>query len=328
MSTTRREFLKTSAAVLGIPLVTSVSRAAPTKTSPPETAVKALYDSLTEKQKASVCFAWDHVDPKRGVLRTRVQNNWQITPHTVNSDFYTVKQRGIIRDIVQGITHPDWHAKFDQQTKDDSGGKPWGTTQSIAIFGQPGRDQFEFVITGRHQTLRADGNTTDGVAFGGPIFYGHAPHDNEEPTHPGNVFWSQAVAANKVYAMLEKKQRKQALQETSPREAAVEFRKTSPGLLVKEMSRDQQAEMHTVLAALIEPFRVEDRDEVLASLKAQGGLEACRLSYFKDGDIGDDKVWDNWRLEGPAFVWHYRGDPHVHVWVNIASNPSVKTNAG
>jgi hypothetical protein len=38
-------------------------------------------------------------------------------------------------------------------------------------------------------------------------------------------------------------------------------------------------------------------------------------------------VWDNWRLEGPAFVWHFRGSPHVHVWVNIAGSPSVPTNA-
>jgi len=44
-------------------------------------------------------------------------------------------------------------------------------------------------------------------------------------------------------------------------------------------------------------------------------------------DIGNDKVWDNWRLEGPSFVWYYRGAPHVHVWVNVADDPSVKLNA-
>jgi hypothetical protein len=42
---------------------------------------------------------------------------------------------------------------------------------------------------------------------------------------------------------------------------------------------------------------------------------------------GRDGVWDNWRLEDPAFVWHYRGAPHVHVWVNVADDPSVKLNA-
>jgi hypothetical protein len=82
-----------------------------------------------------------------------------------------------------------------------------------------------------------------------------------------------------------------------------------------------------VLTLLLAPFRLEDRDEAAACLKTQGGLDACRLSYFTDADIGDDKTWDNWRLEGPSFVWHYRGSPHVHVWVNIADSAEQKLNA-
>ena len=62
-------------------------------------------------------------------------------------------------------------------------------------------------------------------------------------------------------------------------------------------------------------------------LKKQGGLDKCNLTFFTDNDLDNDKVWDNWRLEGPSFVWHYRGAPHVHVWVNIADDPSVKLNA-
>jgi hypothetical protein len=83
-----------------------------------------------------------------------------------------------------------------------------------------------------------------------------------------------------------------------------------------------------VLGTRLEMFRNEDRDEAQACLAARGGLNVCRLAYYADGDIGDDRVWDNWRLEGPAFVWHYRGDPHVHVWVNIADTPDIKLNAG
>ena len=62
-------------------------------------------------------------------------------------------------------------------------------------------------------------------------------------------------------------------------------------------------------------------------LKTQGGLDRCVLSFYEDGDIGEDQVWDNWRLEGPSFVWYFRGEPHVHVWVNIADDPSVPLNA-
>jgi hypothetical protein len=24
-----------------------------------------------------------------------------------------------------------------------------------------------------------------------------------------------------------------------------------------------------------------------------------------------------WQIEGPAMVWYFRGDPHVHTWVHI-----------
>src|SRR5262245_20786775 len=44
---------------------------------------------------------------------------------------------------------------------------------------------------------------------------------------------------------------------------------------------------------------------------------------YKEGDIGNDRVWDNWRLEGPNFVWYFRGEPHVHIWINVADSAAV-----
>jgi hypothetical protein len=167
------------------------------------------------------------------------------------------------------------------------------------------------------------------VAFGGPIFYGHAPEFNEGPSHPGNVFWHQAVHANDLYKMLDGKQQKEALLPRTPREQNVGFRgdQKIPGLPVTEMSSDQKEHLQKTHGLLVEMYRTSDQQEAMACLKAQGGLDACSLSFYSDRDIGNDKVWDNWRLEGPSFVWHYRGNPHVHVWVNVADDPSVKTNS-
>jgi hypothetical protein len=334
----RRDFLKTvgttaaAAAAAGVPLwATAKATAAPSPSSAAETAVKALYDGLTEKQKKDICFEWDHKDKDRGLLRTFVSNNWQITPHHIRSDYYTKEQQTIIHDIFKGIINPEWYGKFIKQLRDDTGGADWGAHQSIAIFGVPGTDKFEFVMTGRHMTIRADGNTQDHVAFGGPIFYGHAASGfNEEVHHPGNVFWPQAVMANKVYQMLEPKQQKEALLAKRPRESAVAFKGAKarfPGVPVRELHSDQKKELQKVLMALIEPYRKEDQEEALEALKKQGGLDACSLAFYKDGDIGDDGEWDNWRVEGPSFVWYFRGEPHVHVWVNVADDPSVPLNA-
>ena len=62
-------------------------------------------------------------------------------------------------------------------------------------------------------------------------------------------------------------------------------------------------------------------------METQGGLDACALSFYTDADIVNDVVLDTWSLEGPSIVCPYRGNPHVHVWDNVAASADVKTNS-
>ena len=330
----RREFLRQAAALaagvaatpwLGAPLAATE----PAKQSP-ESLVKVLYETFTPKQKEEVCFAWDYVDKTRGLLRTRLENNWKITKPSIKSSFYTADQQMLVREIFLGMTHPDWHARFDRQLKDDLGG--FGQGQSLAIFGTPGSDKFEFVLASRHMTLRCDGHSAEHVALGGPILYAHEGEDLfEKPHHPNNVFWHQALAANKLYDMFDGKQRERALVLTGmPSEELVGFRGAKgkfDGLPVTEFSADQKSHLQSVLKLLLEPFRQSDQDDISRCLKVQGGLDKCHLAFYKQGDLGEDGIWDNWRLEGPAFVWYFRGKPHVHVWVSVADSPDVVLNS-
>jgi hypothetical protein len=335
----RRDFIKSvgtvaAASAVAGPTLWAVPRAdaAPTPRSTSETAVKALFDSLTADQKKVVCFPWEYQD-NRGLLRTHVSNNWHITRPAIDDDppFFTRRQRWLIHDIFKGLFNPEWYGKFLRQLKDDTNGQPWGAQQNIAIFGEPGTGKFEFVMTGRHMTVRADGDSESHVALGGPIFHGHAASGfNERVHHPGNIFWHQALLANKVYQLLDGKQQEKALIARRPAEAAVAFRGPEgrfPGIPVTELTRDQKAEMEKVLLSLVEPYRQEDKDEVLECLRKQGGLDRCSLAFYREGDIGDDGEWDNWRLEGPSFVWYFRGHPHVHIWIHVADDPKVQLNS-
>jgi len=336
----RREFLAATggavaaASLLPTGRVWATPTASPTPATP-ESFVKTLYESLSPAQREKICFGWDHNDPKRGLLRSHVAANWDITGHSLSSKFFTDDQRAIVREVMKGIYSPEWIDRIDQQLGDDSGG--W-ESNSIALFGEPGAastnadSKFEFVMTGRHMTIRCDGDTSEHVAFGGPIFYGHdADGFNEGPEHKGNVYWPQAVAANKLYQMLDGEQQQAALvRKGLPNERKVGFKGTGggfQGIPVTQLADDQKEHLQGVLKTLVAPYREVDRKEVNECLTAQGGLDACHLAYYAENDIGDDGVWDNWRLEGPAFVWHYRGAPHVHVWVNVADDPSVKLNA-
>ena len=113
----RREFLRQSGAwalaATGLPLASGGLLATPDKQTP-ETLVKVLYDSLAEKQRKDVCFAWNHLDKNRGLLRTRLENNWKITEPSIKSSFYTSDQQHLIREIFDGmIRHIEYISDAD-----------------------------------------------------------------------------------------------------------------------------------------------------------------------------------------------------------------------
>lgn len=327
-SVSRRQFVKTVGATAAVVSVTPMLARGDDSTGKPmpENLVKTLFDSLTPEQKEEICFGWDHKDD-RGLLRMHVSNNWSITEKKIgDSNFFKKDQQDMIEALFWGLYNPDWHDRIKKQLQDDAGG--YGKQQSIAMFGTPGSGKFEFVMTGRHLTIRCDGDSTEHTAFGGPIFYGHAAKDfNEAPDHPGSVFWDQSKKANALFQMLDGKQRDVALIEKAPPESQVHFSgksKVIPGLPISELTADQKAHAQTVLSTLLEPYRTSDQAEARKCLEAQGGLDQCRIAFYQSGDLGNDKVWDMWRIEGPSFVWHYRGAPHIHVWVNVADDPSVQ----
>lgn len=312
----RRDFLRAAgvgAAALALP---TWGRGAEGVTVPmAETKVKELYDSLSTDQRKALCFAFDHN------LRKKVSANWEITEPSIE-DLSKVQQE-MVTSIVKGLTSEEGFQKFSKQMEDDAGGLG---QYHIAIFGEPGLSKFEFVLTGRHVTMRADGNSIDKVSFGGPMVYGHAAEADDEPAdHKGNVFWYQGVRANEVFGALNPDQRKKALVQKAPGEAKIEHRPTGyDGISVGEMTSDQKQLVNKVMTDLLAPYRTEDVEEVMRTITANGGLDKIHLAFYqldaggKNADIGNDGVWDIWRLEGPGLVWHFRGAPHVHTWVNIA----------
>jgi len=350
----RRQFFTTLAAAagsaaLGGSLLETAggSTAAPEGKNAADAAVKALYESLGGAQKKVMCFDWDKKGYGGLPLRLHVTNNWAVSSMKIG----TLKQdqQALVGDILKSVLNPDWPDRLAQQAKDDTG-KPWTEDRKIAIFGTPESGPCQCVISGFHLTFRAGGDRDARAAFGGAICHGHQPSGfHEKPGHPGNIFWYQAQQAHKVYQLLDGKQRQKAVVargmpyyefdgkiDRTPilpdsklnraLEPDVRFRGPQadlPGLAGAEMTRDQQEALHKVLASLLEPYRQPYQDRVLACLKKQGGLEKCHLIFYQEHTLGKEGEWDNWRLEGPAFVWYFRGFPHVHSWIHVADDPSV-----
>lgn len=309
----RRGFVKTVGAVAVAGTASTsffdsrFAHAAPTSKSHAESAVARLYASLSESQKKAICR------PFNDKLRNRINANWHVTDALIGDGTFTEKQQAIIDEIVRNVTSPDGYERFVRQMDDDDGGI---SAYSCAVFGDPESGKFQFELTGRHLTLRADGNSVDKAAFGGPIVYGHGEENAKE-----NLFHYQTKQANEVFRALDADQAKMALLTKPPRETAVQIQAAGnqlPGISVGQLSDDQKELVEATLKVLLAPYRKEDTDEVFAILKANGGLEKLHMAFYKEGDLNDDQVWDNWRIEGPSLVWHFRGAPHVHAYINIA----------
>lgn len=313
----RRQFLKVTGAA-GIAAVSSawpVPRAtADDRPSNPETRVAQLFKSLDERQRKLCAFPFDHP------LRSKVDNNWQITEARVSS--FRGEQQALIREIFLELHSPEYAEAVIKQVEHDGG---FGGC-SIALFGEPGQGKFEFVLTGRHVTRRCDGDSVEGTAFGGPIFYGHAAASFNEPAdHPGNAYWFQAKRANELYQALDGKQRAIALRGDPRPEQGTDTVKLPAqqdehlGLPVSDMSHDQQDLARKVMSDLLAPFRETDRQESMKYVE-QAGFDKLHFAYFKNLDIGGDGVWDVWQVAGPTMIWYFRGSPHVHTWVNIRAS--------
>lgn len=279
--------------------------AAPTAKSTAETAVGRFFTSLSAEQKKTLCFSFDNE------LRQKINANWHITKPKIGSDFFSKEQQATISDIVRGLTSEEGYARLKKQMDEDAGGLD---EFSVAMFGEPG-GPCEWELTGRHLTLRADGNSVDKAAFGGPIIYGHG-----EETPKDNIYHYQTKQVNEVFKALDAKQAETALVAKAPGESAVALqgeKGTFPGIAVGALSADQKQLVTKTLQMLLSPYRAEDVEEAMEIVKSGGGLDKLHMAFYQQGDLQNDKVWDNWRVEGPSFVWHFRGAPHVHAYINI-----------
>lgn len=332
----RRAFLGAAAAGAAV-LAASPLRAAPAaekKPRPAEELVRELYSTLKGDQKAKIVLPYDAGAPKggKGGIAKRLRMENRAMDGVTQDSVYTKAQMELVERIVKAMS------SGDDGYRQMSRGGTWDASKTFGktgahIYGDPsGKDPWAFVFTGHHLTVRCDGNFGDGIAFGGPIYYGHTPYGYS----PANIFYYQTKAVLSVFDALDEKQQKKAVVEgKNPGEGAgsIRFRKAAerPGIPYAELSKDQQELVQKVMREVLSPFRKEDGDEVMAVIKASGGMEKIQLAFFREGEkpMGKKKKkneeWSFWRLEGPGFVWNYRVLDHVHTYVNISSALAAKS---
>jgi hypothetical protein len=284
---------------------------------PGEELVRELYAALSPAQRQQVCLPWDHRLPDNDPLPTRLRMYNAAFGQRIGQ-VYTPAQRDLVDRIVHAISSGE--EGYDQLSRNGT----WDMSASLQncgayIFGNPNQGQFSWLFCGHHLTVRCDGNSEPGAAFGGPMYYGHSPNGYSDR----NCFYYQTHSVRQVFDSLSAQQRQIAVRNGSPGELmpSITFRPAGqpmPGLPASQLSADQRQLVEQVMRIILSPYRQEDADEVMEIIRRNGGLEQLHLAFYRDNP-NNDAHWHFWRLEGPGFVWNYRILPHVHCYVNIAS---------
>ena len=326
---TRRNLFKFAGSTAGMMAATKVDQLSQSLSASDEkidARTMQLYKSLSDEQRQKVCLPVDH--PRRQF----VSNWWYIHPdHRIPSTF-TAEQQELIRNIFDSFHSPEYIDDVKKQVRLDQYGQD-KNAPAVGFFGSPDDDDFEFIFTGHHVTRRCNAHTDKGLGFGGaPIFYGHYPHPvkemrtnfHETKDHPGNPYWYQGRVFNQFVQSLDGRQQETGLVSTKPRsekpDAVVKKTTESRGLSCAELSTDQKQQLLETMRKMMAMFREDDVAATMETIKNQGVVERLHVSWF-DGkyDIGSDKVWDTWQIEGPDMVWYFRGEPHIHCYFHLKS---------
>ena len=319
-SIARRDFMKMMGGTAALASVGALPALAakPSRPKPAEDLIRELHATLSKEQRSDLVLPWNEGGGK-GKIPTRMGMYNRALFNAKIGDHYKKPQQELVERILKSIcSDEEGFRKLTRNGKFDSSKSLEGC--GAHIFGDPsGKGQFAWVFTGHHLTVRCDGNSLPGAAFGGPMYYGHVVNGYSEK----NVYHYQTKAVQSVFDALSGKQQAAAIAMGSPGEQAKSVKhreRPYPGIGLAELSKDQQALVRKVMRAVLGPFRKEDGDEVMEIVKANGGLDKINLAFYKDQKAPADKKvrWHFWRLEGPGFVWNYRVLGHVHCFVNIA----------
>lgn len=283
-----------------------------------------LYKSLTPEQRQKVCLPADH--PRRKY----VSNWWYIHPNYRIPATFNAEQQQLIKQIFDSLHSVEHQAAVEEQVLLDQYGDS-KNAPAAGFFGTPEDADFEFLFTGHHVTRRCNAHTNQGRGFGGnPIFYGHYPHPltnmrenfNEAKDHPGNPYWYQGKLFNKFVAGLDGKQQQSGLVADEPRSespAAVIQKTAEPrGLICADLTADQKKLLLETMRGMLAMFRVDDVNATIESIEKRQIIDRLQVSWYAGKyDIGSDKVWDTWQIEGPDLVWYFRGYPHIHCYFHL-----------
>lgn len=194
----------------------------------------------------------------------------------------------------------------------------------LLFAGRPDDEHYQVLVTGPHLNLRIGGRSQEGVAFGGPQVYGDQRGDGDVGL-PGNVYQYQLRLGQELVESLSPAERQVVRQPLAPPQTSIEVRGASgrfDGISLSDLSVDQRRRARELIGAILANYEPADVAYAWECIDANGGIEAFHLADyeqdFQGGRLAGGAPSQVIRLESPAAVFHYRGEPHLHALFNVA----------
>ena len=328
MSPTRRQVLKWGVgagalAGLGVAGRALLPPSPSARIAPVDELSARLFDALSPDERADACFDYDH--PLR-----QYHNRGVDTGGT-----WSIRLGRTARQLLVDLVHAGLsEAGRERLTQQFFVSLPGIHATRLAIFGEPGRGPAQILVTGPHLNLRLGGKNREGVAFGGPQVYGDQ-RGNGEVGLPGNVYRYQLEAGQRLIASLTRAERKAVRHDRAPVQTLVEVQGRAgvfDGPAVGELGAKSRTLARDMIGGILDTYAAEDAGYAWECIERNGGVDALHLAdYDRDHQPGRNVAGGASqiiRLEGPAAVFHYRGEPHLHAFINVAMDGEHPLSVG
>jgi len=288
---------------------------------PADALAAQLYDSLDPEQRQEACVDYDH--PLRQYHNRGVWGGglW------VNPRSLGWTQRRVVTDLLYAALSEAGQERIPREYYTRW---PGVHGMKMLICGNPKSPPYQVILTGAHLNLRIGGKSREGAAFGGPLVYGDQ-RGNEIPGLPGNLYRFQFDAAARLLQGLTAEQQRLAMQKDSPVQTAIQLQGPEgafPGVPISALSAANRALARELIDGILSTYSAGDARYAWECLEHNGGPEALHFSAYADSTAGSRGAPQNFRLEGPAAVLYFRGDPHVHAFINIGMDAGAPLSVG
>lgn len=329
MSSTRRQVLQWGAGLGAAAAVGwgGIARLLPPRPSPrldpvPDLAAR-LFDALDAGERAEACVGYDH--PLRQYHNRGVDTG----------GIWALKLDREARSILVDLVHAGLSATGRERVpRQFLLSWPGIHATRLLVCGNPHEPPYQILVTGPHLNLRLGGRSREGVAFGGPQVYGDQ-RGNGRPGLPGNVYRYQLERAHEVFASLSPAERKAARLDRSPVQTDIVLRGRTgafDGVPVGDLPAKSRGLARGLAAAILENYPDDDVAYAWDCIERNGGVDALFLADYEQDHQGGRRAGQGpsqiFRLEGPSAVLYFRGEPHVHAFLNVAMDGDAPLSVG